>query len=328
MATATARSTSPMCAKFSMDNNEDPGGSAPNWDRCLILELPQPWNEIVENSHHFPASVKETLDREGNDDHETRLQCVLPDPEYTAPGYTRVMLFTRPDEQFTKYLKVDFQVPHKDLGSLVNSLLVKDGKIGQFDAYRQDTSNKRDLLVCTHGNRDACCATFGFPVYQTLRHQIAPLMSENLRVWRTSHLGGHRFAPNFLDLPEGRSWVRADENDLNALVNRQLPASDMIHLYRGWAGLNSPSEQIVEREILSQVGWQWTQYKSSGEVVRKSEDGLQVEVRIKYTDTSRRSGTYEATVKQTRAAPRVDCMTGDASNPTPQFKVTSMAHLS
>ena len=52
----------------------------------------------------------------------------------------------------------------------------------------------RDILVCTHGARDACCGKFGYGFYVEMRG-LAAVRGDGVRVWRTSHLGGHRFAP-------------------------------------------------------------------------------------------------------------------------------------
>ncbi len=54
------------------------------------------------------------------------------------------------------------------------------------------------VLVCAHGRRDACCARLGPPLFSAL----APHLGDD-RLWQSSHLGGHRFAPNLLVLPRG-----------------------------------------------------------------------------------------------------------------------------
>jgi hypothetical protein len=53
------------------------------------------------------------------------------------------------------------------------------------------------LLVCTNGQRDLCCAKFGLPLFEALRIEYGS------RVWQTTHIGGHRYAPNLLCLPSG-----------------------------------------------------------------------------------------------------------------------------
>jgi len=57
-------------------------------------------------------------------------------------------------------------------------------------------------FVCTNGQRDACCARYGLPVYAALRQRVGA------RVWQITHVGGHRFAPNVLVLPQGGLYGR------------------------------------------------------------------------------------------------------------------------
>ena len=318
---------SPMCSAFSKSAGEVATGSAPGFDRCLLIETPRPWAGNVETSITFPSPVMDTLDMAAKNGDDTKLLCVAPDDEYTERGHTTVMLFSRPEPQFATYDKHEYQVPREAVPSLVEALIRRNGGLDEFEAHRRDTSGVRDVLVCTHGSRDACCATRGYPVYQTLRRKLAPEMNGGMRVWQSSHLGGHRFAPNILDLPEGRSWVRPEEDDIDALINHTRPASEMAHLYRGWSGLHTPYEQVVEQAILAQQGWDWTQHTASGEVTRKSGDGRHAEVRISYSDADGRQRAYEAVVEQTEDAPRIDCVTTEPSEPSPQFALTSITHL-
>lgn len=64
-------------------------------------------------------------------------------------------------------------------------------------------------FVCTNGQRDLCCARFGLPVYTALRQQYGA------RVWQVTHLGGHRFAPNVLVMPQGLLYGRVSPDALD-----------------------------------------------------------------------------------------------------------------
>ena len=59
-------------------------------------------------------------------------------------------------------------------------------------------------LVCTHGRHDACCALRGRAVAARLAEQRPDL------VWECSHIGGDRFAPNVLVLPQGLYYGRVE----------------------------------------------------------------------------------------------------------------------
>jgi hypothetical protein len=60
------------------------------------------------------------------------------------------------------------------------------------------------LLVCTNGRRDVCCAVFGRPVAHDAGTQRPG------QVWETSHTGGHRFSPTAVLLPWGVTLARLD----------------------------------------------------------------------------------------------------------------------
>jgi hypothetical protein len=116
-------------------------------------------------------------------------------------------------------------------------------------------------------------------------------------VWRTSHTGGHRFAPTLIDFPEGRYWGHLEPEALEKLVLRKDPASELGRFYRGWAGLSGKFEQIAEREIFAREGWEWTRYLKSGRTLEADESEDRAEVRIEYATQGGNAGAYEATVE-------------------------------
>ncbi len=75
-------------------------------------------------------------------------------------------------------------------------------------------------LVCTNGQRDLCCARFGLPVYTALRNRVGN------RAWQVTHLGGHRFAPNLLTLPDACLYGRVGLDALDEF----LAANEQGHL--------------------------------------------------------------------------------------------------
>ena len=313
-----------FCSVFSENKNEDPGGSAPSWKRCVIVEVEKPWEKEVAESRHFPPAVSEALGRAEQRGVEVKLHCVAPDKEYSVEGSTRVIYCSRPDGPFAGFNKDEFVVPSDQVGPLVESLLDGSDAPRSFEPYRQDTSKTRDILVCTHGSHDTCCASFGYPIYHFLRFRYAPELSGALRVWRVSHLGGHRFAPNLVDMPEGRNWVRLGRDALEALVYRNRPVSTMKQHYRGWVGLDSPFEQAAEREVFAREGWGWVRRAVSGRTT--ADDGERAEVRIEFASLEgTSSGAYDATVERSGTAPRIDCLTGRDSGDVPQLTVSKLA---
>jgi hypothetical protein len=100
-------------------------------------------------------------------------------------------------------------------------------------------------LVCGHGRRDACCARLGRPLYDALREELGP---ESL--WLSSHLGGHRFAPNLLWLPDGLLFGRVESAGLvRELRGNRLPLARL----RGRTTF-PPEAQAVEIAVRARSG--------------------------------------------------------------------------
>jgi hypothetical protein len=186
--------------------------------------------------------------------------------------------------------------------------------LARFEPFRDGHAGIRDLLVCSHGSHDACCGTFGYRLYRTLQSSTSRSVGR-LRVWRVSHIGGHRFAPTVLDFPEARCWAHLDAETADLLVRRDGPVERLRSHYRGWDGLG-PFEQIVERDIFIREGWIWTDYLKTGQVLDiASEDDVvdpealadpvfadrplrRVTVRIAYQSPDQSAvGAYEAAVE-------------------------------
>lgn len=80
-------------------------------------------------------------------------------------------------------------------------------------------------LVCTNGKRDLCCSRFGLPLYQRLRELVGD------RVWQVTHLGGHRFAPNLLVIPQNVIYGRVQPEGAEAFVEQvEQGLLDFAHL--------------------------------------------------------------------------------------------------
>lgn len=80
-------------------------------------------------------------------------------------------------------------------------------------------------FICTHGRRDVCCTRLGMPVYHALREVAGD------RVYQTSHLGGHRFAPLIVTLPLGLSYGRVEADEARAL-EESAQRGEIYHLER------------------------------------------------------------------------------------------------
>ncbi|MEB3338862.1 MAG: sucrase ferredoxin [Leptolyngbyaceae bacterium] len=276
-----------FCSTVSKTNGHDPIGSAWPYDQWLIIETPQPWESLwLEHPllHPIYEHLIKPLREQGI---HVRPLAIAPDRDYSIPGHTRILHYRRPTGLFAQFEKQEFLVPTEQVFLLGTALLQQPDHLPQFEPYRQHTEQVRELLVCTHGNVDVACARFGFPIYEQLRKDYAAISDGRLRVWRCSHFGGHVFAPTLVDLPEGRYWGHLEPEILDLLVHRNGAVADLRSFYRGWCGLKQ-FEQIAEREIWIQEGWQWLDYLKRGATIAiaptadEEEEADWAEVRIEY----------------------------------------------
>jgi hypothetical protein len=282
-----------LCAEVSIAAGDDPVGSATPYDNYLAIEIPPPWKGDIGDSLHYPPGLWEALLGAFEAGAIDRSTGIMPDPAYSADGHTRVLMLRRPERPFARFDRSEYLLPDEELVAFVEALAA--GESERFEAYLQPPEHVRDVLVCTHGVHDACCGKFGYPVYDRLRSIAGD--TEGLRVWRSSHLGGHRFAATLMDLPEGRCWGHLDAESAERVLRRDAPASDLASKYRGWAGLGSQLEQVVERAILSREGWEWAGYPKSSRLLDAGEDERS-EVRIEYYGSDGSVlGAYEASVE-------------------------------
>ena len=293
MARGESRREDRLCSLVSKANGEDPIGSAKAVKTRLIVELPQPWLRNALGSRRLVEGLRPIVESAQDDGQLGAFSAVLPAREYSRNGHTRLLFLRRPEGPFAAYEKVDLLVPDGDLMAAVGALLEGSG-LGRFGRYRQETERVRDLLVCTHGSRDVCCGKFGYPIYDLLRRRHA--VPGRLRVWRTTHLGGHRFAPTMIDYPEGRLWGHLEPWAAERLASRSGSVSALGAFYRGLSGLLRPFEQAAEREIFAREGWAWTEYLKEGRVLSSNDDRAEVRVAYESRDGAV-SGAYEATVE-------------------------------
>jgi hypothetical protein len=134
-------------------------------------------------------------------------------------------------------------------GTAVRQELESLAELPDADLGKGDPAAGPIVLVCAHGRRDACCARFGRPLFEALASYVAPE-----RLWQSSHLGGHRFAPNVLVLPQGvqlgRVPVERAHEVADLLAHDRIP----LDLYRGRT-LYGPPVQAAEIAVRSLTGY-------------------------------------------------------------------------
>lgn len=253
------------------ESHESPLGSAPGFARSFLLEIPLPWTKAaldsVQVSHEIKAALAEYRERAG----DVNVTLMVPDAAYAATG-PRLIDIQVIDGAI---IKRDLVVHDGDIASIIRSLAHDDSLP---ESVHVDETPWRDIIVCTHGSRDACCGTFGVPVYQHLRQLTND--GGTTRVWRSSHLGGHRFAPTLIDYPGGRCWGFVDEGIAEAILTGEQSPESLKEHYRGWVGNKDAALQMLEGEALARFGWQWGHYAKHGTVIERDTEGRSTVVEI------------------------------------------------
>jgi hypothetical protein len=238
----------PRCSEWARTQDLSPAGTIGTYPGYLLVEVPLPWPRDV-GSTPAGEAVAPLLRPHG-----IRLQAVLPAEPSEDPSWRRVVLHapqpaTEGFAGFAGYRRLE-TVAGASLADTVAALLAAaaDPAPSAYDVPG------RDLLVCTHGSRDGCCGRHGANLAVRLR-QAGIDQRPGVHLWRTSHTGGHRFAPTFLVLPEGTAWGYGDPGVVDRVLGRHGRFVDFADHYRGCTGLGGTSEQLLEAEVLRRVGW-------------------------------------------------------------------------
>ena len=152
-----------------------------------------------------------------------------------------------------------------------------------------------------------------------------PALGAGVHVWRTSHTGGHRFAPTAVLLPEGTAWAYLDLETLVGISDRTLDVEEAARRYRGCTGLDGPEVQAVEREALRAVGWSWLDHRREGTVLARDQGYSRVRLTGVAPGGGRR--VFEATVEVARHVPVPDCgkPITEARKSSPELRVSGFA---
>ena len=252
-------------------SHEHPIGTATGFSRSFLLEIPLPWAKSALDSFQVPQAIKDALAAYRESVGDVNATLLVPDVSYATDG-ARLIDIQVVDGRITKR---DVIARDGDIAAIIRSLAGNEQL--PADAVVDDAPY-RDIVVCTHGSRDACCGTFGVPIYAHLRE--LGRNTPSTRVWRSSHLGGHRFAPTLIDYPSGRSWGFVDAAVAESIFSHTAPPEALQAHYRGWVGHRDVALQLLEGQALASIGWQWNEYRQTGSVLAHDEQGRGVEVEI------------------------------------------------
>ncbi len=222
----------------------DPAGTAGSYAGFLLVDWPLPWPRDV-------SEIEQLADIAGiSRESSVRLQAVLPQPERPLG-----VAFYRWEPSKGAY--TGLEAPAGGDSAAVARMFL-EGVTPPGTTPIEVT----DVLVCGHGRRDRCCGSLGTALEVEIK--ASGCLDGRYRVRRTSHTGGHRFAPTAVVLPEGTCWGYLDVDILIAILDKSGSPSDVAGCYRGSTGLESPEVQALERALLEKVGWELLSWPRRG----------------------------------------------------------------
>ncbi|HEY2562582.1 MAG TPA: sucrase ferredoxin [Acidimicrobiales bacterium] len=235
--------TNLKCSAWTHQHHVDPIGTAGAYAGYLLVEWPLPWPHDLSEVPEL-APLVSALAGTG-----IRLQGLVA----TWPhGPERHAILYHPRDEASKgfdhFERREVIAPLDTLVAAALELLE-----GRASAIGAEPPQQTDILICGHGRRDRCCGALGTSL--ALEVAASEVGGDNTRLWRTSHTGGHRFAPTMIVLPEATVWASADVDMVERIIRRGGALDDLMPRYRGCSGLSSPRVQALERAVLAEIGW-------------------------------------------------------------------------
>ncbi len=253
---------------FCSDNARQIGekliGSAINIETYILIECPGPWISEAFNSKWVPDNLRVLVEDCKEEKLPIKFMLIANNLSHKV-DQTTLIIYQQIKGLTTGYHKQELKLTNIEQVAGVLKRWLRSG-IGDDQTL---TNTTRDILVCTHGSRDMCCARYGNPFYAQAQATITDLGLDNVRIWKSTHFGGHRFAPTIIDLPEARYYGNLDKESFQSILTRTGDIQCLEKVYRGW-GVLSPSLQVLEKKLLLSDGWDWYKNKVEGRIISQN----------------------------------------------------------
>lgn len=257
-----------FCADAARQAKEDLIGSGTPYQTYVLIECPLPWAANAFESPAVPHCLRAAVEKIGQEKRSVRFLLVHRTHSLEKWG-TTVLIYQQDQWGFSRgYEKQEFCVQDlEQVSQLLDQYFYDEAaddseqansRLRKFSQIQHSTAT-RDILVCTHGSHDKCCAKYGIPFYRAALQSLDTGGLNQIRLWKASHFGGHRFAPTIIDLPEGRYYGRLDPLSWQTILTRTGEMNCLNWVYRGW-GILPTAMQVLERELMLLYGWDWYQY--------------------------------------------------------------------
>ena len=313
-----------FCSTAARQAGEDLSGTAGHYQTYVLIECPLPWPAAAFDSPSIPPELRHYV-KAASANKSVRFLCInrgISDTskqttlliyEQQPTGKTRLPIQNSTEQPVVISAASHLTGENPTDGSYTQGYRGYEFNLTSLDqvapclaAYWQNKASqstktpelgqridRQDILICTHGMRDRCCAKLGQPIFRSAKRMAEKGILPNVRVWRSSHIGGHRFAPTAITLPDGRYYGRLSFSALQAIVTRQGAIAQLQPVYRGWGILPQPL-QILEQQLLLQHGWSWLDHSVAYQQICSDVDSHEVTAKLSVRQANGKIDLYRA----------------------------------
>lgn len=236
------------CAIGSEAAGEQLIGSAPQAAAWLALEQSGPWGAKAFTDSHLDPEVGRSLETAATVAGVRPCLIRRPGRHADAGGRgPRTLLLAHTGPRRPLMLRGELTDPADALGVDLAALAR-----GDEDAVRRSlpglvAHTDPQLLVCTNGSRDLCCALEGRPLV------ASAAAARPGQVWEVTHTSGHRFAPTTVLLPYGVLHGRVPPDGGVELLDEAAEGRLVLAGYRGRTSWPGPA-QVAELAVRESAG--------------------------------------------------------------------------
>jgi hypothetical protein len=208
-----------FCSDLSRETGESMVGTAVTVEAWFLLEYTGVWGAKATEENELPRPVQNWLEEQLSLVGDGRVQFIKQDRPVGPGGFSFFVALSREVAPALYRFQLD---AYEELLELDVQAIASGDK-----AYDEFVHSEPLYLVCTNGKRDQCCARNGLALF----HELAGYVGE--AVWQCTHLGGHRFAPTLLTVPDGAYYGRLTPADLASFVKSQQDGQLFLENLRG-----------------------------------------------------------------------------------------------
>lgn len=225
------------CKDSSLEADEHLYGTAARVDHWFLLEYSEHWEKDSLEKSLIPETVKSELNKALRLLRNSRLQLIQKELHTEGPIN---FYYIKSSEFEPKSYHFQFNT-YEELVELDLISLIEKGDI------RDSETDEKIAIICTHGAYDSCCGKNGVPVFNELQKNSA------LSVWRSTHVGAHRFSANVVMLPEGIYYGRVGIDNAAEIAEAHIKGEIVLDNFRGRCCFSQTS-QVSDYFIRKQLG--------------------------------------------------------------------------